>query len=453
MLEKINLNAIKICAILESHGYSAYIVGGAVRDLLMGNVPKDWDIATNAKPGEIRNLFYKTIDTGIKHGTVTVVFHDETFEVTTYRLDGKYSDGRHPDTVEFTSNITDDLARRDFTINAMAMDADGKIIDPFGGRSDLDKGIIHCVGDPYKRFDEDALRMLRAVRFESQFNFQISADTKCAIKQSVDKLDSVSAERIRDELTKLLVADHPALALEDAYLLGVTKVILPEFDRMMECLHENKYHYTNVGRHCLTVVMGVPARSTLRWAALLHDVGKPDTKAYDDTKGRYRYIGHPERSVEIASTILDRLKFSNADKNHILKLIQYHDYVSDTPSKLRRFAAEMGKDFFPDFNALRYADAYAHAPEYAPYIQEKHDQMASKIQSYFDDGSAIGIHDLAITGNDLLEIGLRGKQIGDFLSRMLNECLGQPNLNNKQFLLTQAKKYKIHEDRKIKFGG
>lgn len=442
-----------ICNSLNQAGYEAYVVGGAVRDHLLGKPPHDWDIATNTHPDQIKSVFSKTIDTGIKHGTVTVMLNNRGYEVTTYRVDGNYSDGRHPDTVEFTSSIDADLARRDFTINAMALDIHGKLIDPFGGRADLDKGIIHCVGNPYQRFAEDALRMLRAFRFEAQFNFQISAGTKCAIKQSVDKLNSVSAERIRDELTKLLVADHPALALEDAYLLGVTKVILPEFDRMTECPHENKYHYTNVGRHSLAVVMGVPARSTLRWAALLHDVGKPDTKAYDDTKGRYRYIGHPERSVEIASTILDRLKFSNADKNHILKLIQYHDYVSDTPSKLRRFAAEMGKDFFPDFNALRYADAYAHAPEYAPYIQEKHDQMASKIQSYFDDGSAIGIHDLAITGNDLLEIGLRGKQIGDFLSRMLNECLGQPNLNNKQFLLTQAEKYKIHEDRKIKFGG
>lgn len=448
-----NDEVVIICNTLEKAGYSAYLVGGAVRDLCIGRTPKDWDIATSAKPEQIKALFSKTIDTGIKHGTVTVMLNNRGYEVTTYRVDGNYSDGRHPDTVEFTPSIDEDLARRDFTINTLALDIRGKLIDPFGGIADLNRGIIHCVGDPYRRFAEDALRMLRAFRFEAQFNFQISAGTKCAIKQSVDKLNSVSAERIRDELTKLLVADHPALALEDAYLLGVTKVILPEFDRMMECLHENKYHYTNVGRHCLAVVMGVPAMPTLRWAALLHDVGKPDTKAYDDTKGRYRYIGHPERSVEIASTILDRLKFSNADKNHILKLIQYHDYISDTPSKLRRFAAEMGKDFFPDFNALRYADAYAHAPEYAPYIQEKHDQMASKIQSYFDDGSAIGIHDLAITGNDLLEIGLSGKQIGDFLSRMLNECLGQPNLNNRQFLLAQAEKYKIHEDRKLKFGG
>lgn len=451
MLEKVNLNAIEICTILESHGYSAYVVGGAVRDLLMGNVPKDWDIATNAKPGEIRNLFYKTIDTGIKHGTITVVFHGETFEVTTYRLDGKYSDGRHPDTVEFTSNITDDLARRDFTINAMAMDADGKIIDPFGGMADLDKGIIHCVGDPYQRFAEDALRMLRAVRFESQFNFQISDGTKAAIKQAADKLSLVSAERIHSELTKLLIAKHPALALEDAYMLGITKVILPEFDRMMECEHENKFHYTDVGRHSLAVVMGVPAKANLRWAALLHDVGKPDTKAYDETKGRYRYIGHPERSVEIATEILDRLKFSNADKVHILKLIQYHDYISETPSKLRRFAAELGEDFFRDFNALRYADAYAHTPEYAPYIQEKHDKMAMKIQSYFDDGSAIGVQGLKITGDELLEIGLKGKQIGDFLDKMLKDCLGQPRLNNNEFLRKQAEKYKIQEDRRSKY--
>lgn len=452
MLEKINPKALKICCILEGQGYSAYIVGGAVRDLLMGKEPKDWDIATSAKPEEVRSIFYKTVDTGIKHGTVTVLLDDESFEVTTYRIDGNYSDSRHPDSVEFTDDIIKDLSRRDFTINAMAMDSNGNIIDPFMGRFDIMNKTIRCVGDANLRFTEDPLRILRACRFKAQLpGFIINnLPTRFFMAVHAEALLNISSERIRDELTKILVSEDPISGFEAAYWNNVTNYILPEFNKMMACKHQNPFHYTDVGHHSLDVVKGVPARANLRWAALLHDVGKPDTKAYDEKKGRYRYIGHPEKSVEIATEILTRLKFSNADKDHILKLIKYHDFVSETPSKLRRFAAEMGKDFFEDFNALRYADAYAHTEEYAPYIQEKHDKMAEKISSYFADGSAIDVHGLKINGDELLEIGLKGKQIGDFLNIMLRECLGQPSLNNNAHLRKQAEKYRAKEERKNK---
>ena len=446
-----NDEVVIVCNTLEKAGYSAYLVGGAVRDLCLGRSPKDWDIATSAKPEQIKALFSKTIDPGIKHGTVTVMLGSHGYEVTTYRIDGDYSDGRHPDTVSFTAHILEDLARRDFTMNAMAMTCRGELVDPYNARNDMKLNAIRCVGNPDDRFNEDALRMLRAVRFESQFNFYLTAGTASAISRNVDKLAGLSAERVRDELTKILVSDHPDKGLEDAYDLGITKVVLPEFDTMMACDHENKFHFTDVGHHSLSVVKGVSPRATLRWAALLHDVGKPDTKAYDDTKGRYRFIGHPERSVEIANSILTRLKFSNADKIHILKLIKYHDFMSKTPSKLRRFAAEMGKDFFVDFDELRRADAYAHRADYAPIIQEEHDKMAAKIQSYFEDGSAIDIHGLRINGDELLEIGLRGKQIGEFLDKMLRDCLGQPSLNNNEFLRKQAEKYKIQEDRRASY--
>lgn len=454
-LEYINPNAIKICTILEENGYSAYIVGGAVRDLLMGKTPKDWDIATSAKPQEVRKLFYKTLDTGLKHGTVTVMLDGEGFEVTTYRIDGNYSDSRHPDSVEFTDDIVKDLSRRDFTINAMAMSADCKVVDPFMGRYDIEHKAIRCVGDADKRFTEDPLRIIRACRFQAQLpGFHINnLPTRLYMGIHAEKLQNISSERIRDELTKILVSDDPIAGLISAYYNNVTAYILPEFDRMMECKHENPFHYTDVGHHSLDVVKGVPARANLRWAALLHDVGKPDTKAWDEKKGRYRYIGHPEKSVEIAAEILTRLKFSNADKVHILKLIKYHDFICETPSKLRRFAAEMGEDFFEDFNALRYADAYAHTLEYAPYIQEKHNKMAEQISSYFADGSAIDIHGLKINGNELMEIGLKDKQIGDFLNIMLRECLGQPNLNNPDYLKKQAEKYLAKEERKALWQG
>ena len=451
ILEKVNPKALEICYVLEEHGYSAYIVGGAVRDLIMGREPKDWDIATSAKPQVVRNLFYKTIDTGLKHGTVTVMIDNEAFEVTTYRIDGNYSDSRHPDSVKFANMITEDLARRDFTINAMALSTKGTIIDPYYGQADIEKKRIWCVGNPADRFTEDALRMLRACRFAAQLGFEVDEYTLNIIRGFASSIKYVSEERIREELTKILVSDHPDVGLETAYDSSITKYVLPEFDRMMQCDHENPFHYTDVGHHCIDVVKGVPTRATLRWAALLHDVGKPDTKAWDESKGRFRYIGHPERSVEIATEILDRLKFSNADKGHILKLIQHHDFICETPSKLRRFAAEMGKDFFEDFYALQYADAYAHTADYAPYIQEKHDAMRKKIDGYFEDGSAIDVHGLKINGDDLIMIGLQGKQIGEFLNSMLNECLGQPSHNNKEYLVKQALKWAEKEIRKQKF--
>jgi tRNA nucleotidyltransferase (CCA-adding enzyme) len=335
----------------------------------------------------------------------------------------------------------------------MAMSADGKVVDPFMGRYDIEHKAIRCVGDADKRFTEDPLRILRACRFRAQLpGFHINnLPTRLYMGIHAEKLQNISSERIRDELTKILVSDDPISGLISAYYNNVTAYILPEFDRMMECKHENPFHYTDVGHHSLDVVKGVPARANLRWAALLHDVGKPDTKAWDESKGRFRYIGHPERSVEIATEILDRLKFSNADKDHILKLIQHHDFTCETPSKLRRFAAEMGKDFFEDFYALQYADAYAHTADYAPYIQEKHDAMRKKIDSYFEDGSAIDVHGLKINGDDLIMIGLQGKQIGEFLNKMLSECLGQPSHNNKEYLVKQALKWAEKEIRKQKF--
>ena len=253
---------------------------------------------------------------------------------------------------------------------------------------------------------------------------------------------------IRVEFTVMLVSENPVKKFREAYENGITRVLLPEFDRMMKCEHENPFHYTNVGRHSLDVVKGVPNRVNLRWAALLHDVGKPDTKAWDENKGRYRYIGHPEKSVEIATDILDRFKFEEKDKEHILNLIRYHDFVCETPSKLRRFAGEMGREFFKDFFPLQYADAYAHTPEYAPFIQEKHDKMKEKIESYFEDGSAIDISGLKIDRDTLNKFGFTAELADTFLNKMLSECLGQPELNNEEFLKNQAAKYILKISRK-----
>ena len=448
MPNKIPEQVKQVLRTLNNNGYEGYIVGGAVRDYVMGAEPHDWDITTDATPEQVKNCFKKTIDTGIKHGTVTAMLDGEGYEITTYRTDGKYSDGRHPDEVKFVKSLKEDLARRDFTINAMAMDADGNIVDPFGGLEDLKSGTIRCVGNPDDRFSEDALRLLRAVRFESKFDFKLDLALKESIPRHTENLKNISAERIRDELTKMLLSKNPTKGFEDAYETGITKVVLPEFDTMMECSQNTPYHYTDVGHHSLDVVKGVSPTFTLRWAALLHDVGKPETKTYDPEKGRERFLGHPEVSARIAGDITKRLRFSNADSDKIIKMITYHDYVTKTPSKIRRFAAEMGKDFFPEFEELRYADAYAHTAKYAPEIQAGHDHMKEKMEKYFADGSVITIQGLKIDGNELQELGIKGKKIGEFLQAAHRDCLGQPSHNTNEFLRQQAEKFRASEERK-----
>ena len=274
-------NANRIIETLEAAGYEAYIVGGCVRDSILGRSPGDWDITTSAKPEQIKALFRRTVDTGIQHGTVTVMFGKEGYEVTTYRIDGEYTDHRRPDKVLFTTNLKEDLKRRDFTINAMAYNHRNGIIDIFGGVEDLEKRVIRAVGVAEERFSEDALRILRAVRFSGQLDFSIDEDTQAAMKKLAGTLSKISAERIRVELDKLFVSDHPEKLIM-AYEMGITAVVLPEFDRMMEQEQNNPYHLYNVGVHSIYTMKAIDADSICRWAALLHDVGKPDTHTRDD---------------------------------------------------------------------------------------------------------------------------------------------------------------------------
>ena len=249
---------------LKNAGYDAYAVGGCVRDSVLGRTPQDWDITTSARPQQVKEVFGHTIDTGIQHGTVTVMLEHEGFEVTTYRIDGEYEDARHPKNVEFTSELREDLKRRDFTINAMAYSDTKGLVDLYGGRADLEEGIIRCVGNASERFDEDALRILRALRFQAQLGFQIEEETKAAIRRQARFLKDISAERIRVELDKLLVSDHPEV-LADAYKLGVTEVILPEFDTMMETPQNNPHHKYNVGMHTIEALKHIEPDSILRW--------------------------------------------------------------------------------------------------------------------------------------------------------------------------------------------
>ena len=299
----------KIIGVLQEAGFEAYAVGGCIRDSLLGRTPNDWDITTSAKPMEVKALFSHTIDTGIQHGTVTILLDREGFEVTTYRIDGEYEDGRHPKEVSFTGSLEEDLKRRDFTINALAYNETAGLIDIFEGQKDLKDGIIRCVGNAEERFTEDALRMLRAIRFSAQLGYRIEENTLAAIHKLAGNLEKISAERIQTELLKLMVSPHPDY-LRTAYECGVTKVFFPEFDLAMETPQNHPHHCYNVGEHILHSLIEVPADKVLRLTMLLHDIAKPQCLTVDE-KGITHFHGHEEMGAEMSRVILRRLRMDN----------------------------------------------------------------------------------------------------------------------------------------------
>lgn len=434
-------NARRIIHTLQENGFEAYIVGGCVRDAILGKEPDDWDITTSAKPEQVKTLFRRTVDTGIEHGTVTVMFGKEGYEVTTYRVDGKYEDHRRPAAVTFTASLLEDMKRRDFTINAMAYNEESGLVDHFDGIGDLQHHIIRCAGEPEERFDEDALRILRAVRFAAQLDFEIDEHTQEAIKNQAVFLRDISAERIRVELTKLLLSEHPS-RLITAYALGVTAVVLPEFDEMMKTPQNNIHHMYNVGEHTLRVVEGVPATQTLRWAALLHDIAKPVTKTSDE-KGDHFY-GHNEVGAEMARSVLSRLRFDNATISKVKRLVFWHDYgMGQMPSlkSFRKSLSKMGADLFDEYVYLKRADTLAQSPYQR---QQKLDNL-SKLQEYYcrimEEEQCLSLKDLAVTGKDLMEIGMKpGKELGIMLNYLLECVLENPENNTKEILLALAGK-------------
>lgn len=434
---KIPANASRIIHKLQKEGFEAYIVGGCVRDAILGKEPDDWDITTSARPEEVKALFSRTIDTGIEHGTVTVMFGKEGYEVTTYRVDGKYEDHRRPTSVSFTASLIEDMKRRDFTINAMAYNEEEGIVDHFDGIGDLKRHIIRCVGEPRERFDEDALRILRAVRFSAQLDFSIEEKTKEAICNQAVFLKDISAERIQVELTKLLLSAHPE-RLRTAYELGVTKVVLPEFDKMMKTQQNNKHHMYNVGEHTLRVVQEVPATKALRWAALLHDVAKPVTKTSDE-KGDHFY-GHNETGAKMAKDILARLKFDNATIARVERLVLWHDYgMGQTPTlrSFRKSLSKMGADLFEDYTYIKRADILAQSE----YMREEKLANLEQLKLYYgqilEQQQCLTLKDLAVTGKDLMEYGMKpGKEMGEMLHYLLECVLEDPELNSRDHLFS-----------------
>lgn len=430
MLEK----AKTILNVLNKAGYEAYIVGGAVRDCLLGLNPSDIDIATNAIPKEVINLFPKTYPSGIKFGTVTVIIDGEDFEVTTFRTDGEYLDGRRPEVVVFGESIEEDLSRRDFTINAMAMDVNGKIVDLFGGQNDLEKGIIKAVGNPTQRFSEDALRILRAFRFSARFGFKIETETLNAIEKTKEGLKFISPERIREEVTKILLTDNTTSIFFTMYETGVLEIILPEIAKIYGVEQNNPYHVYDIFTHTMKAIEHTPKDLVLRWAMLLHDVGKADTKETID--GVDHFYKHNVKSVEIAEKILDRLNFSNKIKNEILELIKLHDRpIQPTSKAVRRLLNQLQYTSLDNLLTIKEADYKAQNWE---HLDEKLN-MLNQIKDIAQNEEKITVKDLKVNGYDLMELGLKGKEIGNMQKYLLDLVLDNPIDNNKNTLLKFAK--------------
>lgn len=451
---------------LEKNGYEGYAVGGCVRDRILGREPGDWDITTSARPEEVKHIFPKTIDTGILHGTVTVMIEGEGFEVTTFRLDGDYMDHRHPSTVEYTPDLREDLKRRDFTINAMAYNPRTGIVDLFGGMEDIRRKCIRCVGEPRERFDEDALRMLRGVRFAGQLGFEVEETTLQAITELSHTIDKVSSERIREELTKLLLSNAPE-KLMLAEQTGLCKVFFSEFSQMVRTGQNNPHHCYHVGEHCLRAVKYVQRQydrpeidwlpglnpyegpfsackvnTILVYAALLHDVGKAVRKTTDE-EGTDHFYGHDIAGSEMAKDILRRLHFDNDTIAMVSKLVRYHERRYDGQRKtLRHLVSQVGKEAMPYLFLLQEADICAQSS----YEREnKLTRLKNAKEMYvelLESKEAVTISELAINGKDLIQLGIRpGPQIGAMLRMLLEIVIEDPKKNNRKTLLTEAQKH------------
>jgi tRNA nucleotidyltransferase (CCA-adding enzyme) len=419
---------------LEQAGFEAFIVGGSVRDLLMGKPPKDIDITTSALPAQTKEAFkgFTVIETGLKHGTVTVLIEGEPVEITTYRIESDYSDNRHPDSVAFTQNLKEDLARRDFTINALAMDSSGRVQDFFGGREDIAAGLIRCVGDADERFNEDGLRILRGLRFASVLGFSIEGDTAEAIHKNRDLLKNISAERVFAEISKAICGLNIEAVLNE--YSDVFATVMPEIKPSVGFLQHNEHHCFDVWEHTARAVQSAPAVPVIRWAALLHDIGKPYCFTQDE-QGTGHFYGHPRKSKELAADITERLKFDGATRERVLLLVALHDTpIANEKPAIKRFLNKHGKEVMDELLSLQHADNLAQAPEYRGR-QAELDSIAHTLEEVIAEESCFSLKQLAVNGNDLIRLGLKGEEIGRALNRLLELVIEGKAENEKSTLL------------------
>lgn len=425
--------------LLCAAGFECYAVGGCVRDSLLGKEPNDWDITTNALPEEIKNVFsgYKVIETGIKHGTVTVMIDGEPLEITTYRIDGEYEDNRHPSDVTFTRNLREDLARRDFTINALALSADGEIVDEFAGRDDLAQGVIRCVGSPDKRFLEDALRIMRALRFSATLDFNIDEATSASIHRNRDLLGNIAIERVTDELLKLLVGAGPRVVDILLEYRDVFAVIIPELKPCFDFDQQNKHHIYDVYEHIAHSVGEAEPLPDVRLAMLLHDIGKPHCFTVG-ADGMGHFYNHADIGADITADILKRLKVSNEFYDTVWALVKYHYYpIEPNLKSVRRRLSKFGPELLDKILLVKLADNFAHNMETGDYSGEIYavkDLIPEAMKHCFS------IKDLDIDGNDLIALGVeRGPKMGEILTLLLEEVMDEKIPNDKSKLIERVK--------------
>lgn len=426
--------------LLQSAGFEAYAVGGCVRDSLLGKTPNDWDITTSAKPENMKSVFadFHCIDTGIKHGTVTVVIDGEPLEITTFRLDGEYEDNRHPKSVTFTSDLGADLGRRDFTVNAMAYSKKTGTVDLFGGQNDLKNKIIRCVGDPDRRFNEDALRILRALRFASALDFEIEEKTAQSLLKNCALLENISEERIAKELLKLVCGKGAKRILTD--FAPVLFEILPELQPMYKNSHDNPHHCYDIYEHTLIAVESIDPEPTLRFAMLLHDCGKPAVKNFDEN-GVAHFYGHQRISAEISAQILARLKVSNKFRDEILFLVSNHDRweLYENTEKMPRYLSKFGLDGVLKLLKVMRADVLAQSPEYRYRLDQIADaeEIAKNLAAQ---KPCLSLRELQINGRTLMDIGIpQGRKLGAVLAQLLDEVIDGVTKNTQEALTTRAR--------------
>ena len=432
---------LQFASVFKQSGHRLYIVGGAVRDWLLGIPNSDYDFCTDALPEQVISMFRKVIPTGLKHGTVTVLYKGESFEVTTFRTEGAYSDSRHPDSVTFVSNLEEDLARRDFTVNAFAADCtDGRIIDLFDGMKDLDNGIIRAIGNAHERFTEDALRMMRLARFCSKLGFTADPDTVKAASDLHGNISIVSQERICDELSKTLMSKVPTIGLRLLEDTGILGIILPELTAC-RAVEQTKVGASDVLEHIYNAVDAAASFGyclEVRMAALLHDIAKPVTMSVN-AYGILRFHGHDIKSAQMAETVLRRLKCSNKFIDDVIVLIENHmvRYRSDwTDGAVKRFIRRVGKDNIDRLFELQWCDQIA--SEGKSRVQE-YDEFIRRIHEL--ENQPMSVKELAITGNDLALLGIpKSKVMGEILDKLLEMVLDYPTLNERQTLLEQARR-------------
>lgn len=428
---------------LEKCGYEAYMVGGCVRDSVLGRIPHDYDICTSATPDEIIEVFphEQIIPTGLQHGTVTILINDEPYEITTYRIDGEYTDNRRPDSVEFTDSLIDDLKRRDFTINAMAYNLRTGLIDPFNGMRDIQHKKIRCVGSSKERFSEDALRILRAIRFASQLDFTIMSNTDWEIEQQYKSLENISTERINSELCKIISSDK--LCVHMVLYEKVFSLFIPEIKDMIGFKQNNSYHIYDVWEHTIRAVEQCDNDNIddliLKLAVLFHDIGKPHS--YQNGEDGFRHFkGHGRVSADMTDSIMRRLRFDNDTREKVVELVYYHDATFEVGTKyVKRWLNRIGEKQFRRLFALRRADIKAQNPKYEKDRIQKVNDIEILLDEVLSEESCFNLKELAVNGRDLISIGYKpGKELGRVLNTLLQKVINEETINDKEILLYEA---------------